>query len=96
MAVVDDLVVGHAMATVKDCPPVFETKRQGYVQDFVVSANYRRQGIGQKLYDRIEAWFREQGIDRVEVTAAVTNEVSRSFWRKMGYLDYVERLAKPL
>ena len=38
------------------------------------------------------AWFRSLGIPYVEVNVSVKNELARTFWRKQGYADFLERL----
>ena len=88
--------VGYCMAAVLDYPPVMETKRHGLIQDVAVTGRCRRNGIGERMVRRTEAWIRARGVRRIELHVATTNEISRAFWRKMGFSEYVERLAKTL
>ena len=48
--------------------------------------------MGTLLLDGVHAWFKTKGLPYAEVTAAVRNQVSRGFWRRQGYADFVERL----
>lgn len=52
---------------------------------------HRRSGIGAKLVHEMLRLFRERGIRRVEVTAADSNEAATAFWRKMGFVPYVQK-----
>ena len=89
-------VVGYCLATVMDYPPVFEVKRYGFIQDISVTGSCRRRGIGAKLLERTEVWFKERGVRRVELQALLANEVSQSFWRARGYAPYLSRFAKDI
>jgi ribosomal protein S18 acetylase RimI-like enzyme len=92
VAVVDKLVVAYSMATVMDYPPVFEIKKYGFIQDAAVTRAHRRRGIGTKLFERMQAWFKGRGVIRIELQALSNNEVSQAFWRKMGFMDYLQRM----
>ena len=85
-------LVGYALATILENPPVVPNQFFGYVSELSVTASHRRKGVGTLLLDGIHAWFKTKGLPYAEVTAAVRNEISRGFWRRQGYSDFVERL----
>jgi GNAT superfamily N-acetyltransferase len=89
-------IVGYCLATVMDYPPVFNVRKFGFIQDMAVTAAHRRRGIGTKLLERLEIWFKERGVRRIELQALIGNEVSQSFWRKRGYEPYLNRCARNL
>jgi ribosomal protein S18 acetylase RimI-like enzyme len=88
----DGTIVGYCLAFIANYPPVFEKEVRGDIADLAVTENYRRTGVGEKLCKEIQHWFKEKKVQRIEVRVAVTNEVSTSFWRKMGYRPYLEIL----
>jgi GNAT superfamily N-acetyltransferase len=81
-------VVAHILATIQSYPPAFEIKRYGLVNDLAVASAYRRIGIGQHLFDMAKDCFRKRGMKRIEIEVVVANEVSKSFWGKMGLKPY--------
>ena len=85
-------LVGYALATILENPPIVNHQFYGYVSEMAVAASRRRSGVGTLLLDGIHAWFRTKGLPYVEVTAGVRNDVSRNFWRRQGYSEFVERL----
>ena len=85
-------LVGYALATILENPPVVPNQFFGYVSELSVTASHRRTGVGTLLLDGVHAWFRAKGLPYAEVTASVRNEISRNFWRGQGYSDFVERL----
>ena len=85
-------VVGYALATILENPPIVMHQFYGYVAEMAVAAARRRSGVGTLLLDGVHAWFRTKGLPYAEVTASARNQVSRGFWRKQGYSDFVERL----
>jgi GNAT superfamily N-acetyltransferase len=62
----------------------------------VVHSDYRRSGIGHALMVWAESWSREQGCDRVEITARKERSDSLGFLLKLGYEDTSRRFFKHL
>ena len=96
VATVGDQVIGYCSATTMSYPPIYQNPRYGYIQDIAVTEAYRRHGMGQQLFARMVAWFREKNVSRLELEVAVTNEVSQAFWEKMGFKDFTKKLAMNL
>jgi GNAT superfamily N-acetyltransferase len=86
--------VGYCLAFLNTCPPVITSTRYGLVQDMAVTRDRRGRGVGRRLYEAAEAWFRERGVDRVELDVAVSNPEAGAFWRRMGCRPFQERLVK--
>jgi ribosomal protein S18 acetylase RimI-like enzyme len=82
-------IVGYCLAKKMQDPKVFKERDFGMIFDLAVTKNYRRIGIGEKLYQEAELWLKTQGMHRIEIRVVITNEVSVSFWNKMGYCPYV-------
>lgn len=59
----------------------------GYLADMYVLPEYRRQGIGSKLFDLAQRWFSENGITHVELNVLAKNLPGRSFWKSKGFED---------
>ncbi|HVP58537.1 MAG TPA: GNAT family N-acetyltransferase [bacterium] len=85
-------VIGYCLAVVAKSPPVVAERDHGTILDLAVTARYRRQGIGRRLYETALAWLVEHGMHRVELRAVVSNEVSTAFWKKLGFKAYIETL----
>lgn len=85
-------LVGYLLAKVAEMPPVFERKVCGQIFDLAVTKRFRRTEIGRRLFERAAEWFESRGIDRIELTVAVSNPVSTAFWRRLGFKRYTERL----
>jgi ribosomal protein S18 acetylase RimI-like enzyme len=83
-------VVGYIFAMIQDYPPAFEVKKFGFICDLAVASGYRRTGIGMHLVNIAKDWFVKKGMNRAEIGVAVTNEISTSFWEKMGFKPYKE------
>lgn len=96
VAEVDGKVVGYALGIVRQHPPVFARRTYGEINDIAVSSEYRRRGVGQALFERLQQWFKSRGIERIETRVATSNEVSSTFWRKMGFKLYLETLVKEI
>lgn len=89
-------VVGYCQGMAGKHPPLLGIDEYGQICDFAVLESYRRQGIGQRMLEKMLEWFWSHGLLRVEVRCSVHNEISRSFWRKMGFEPYMETLFRQL
>lgn len=85
-------LVGYVLGLILENPPVVPWTQFGYVSELAVTASSRRRGAGAALVAAIHAWFRSRGLPYVEVNVSVRNAMSRAFWRKAGYADFLERL----
>jgi ribosomal protein S18 acetylase RimI-like enzyme len=89
-------LIGQIMGVLRSAYPVFEPERYGYVTDIVVDPTARRSGVGRALFEALRAWFREQEASHLELQVAHRNPVSQSFWRAMGFTDFMDTLRKDL
>jgi GNAT superfamily N-acetyltransferase len=92
VAVVDGSTVGYMMGIIKQNPPVFKMTQFGEIMDACVTANFRRQHIGERIFAEMKQWFSQKGITRLDVNAAAKNPVSMKFWQKMGFQPYLNHM----
>lgn len=85
-------IVGFISGSINEGPPVLKARRFGWVSDAHVDGDYRRQGIGERLFERAREWFCDRGIPVIQLNVSPGNPVAESFWRKMGFRDHLERL----
>jgi ribosomal protein S18 acetylase RimI-like enzyme len=56
------------------------------LESMYVIREYRSQGVGERLVKEFLGWCREQGAERVSVTAYAANEGAVSFYKRLGFL----------
>jgi len=83
----DDKAVGFIDAHLKERPPIFKQRVQGYIANVFVLPEVRGKGIGRKLVEGAIVWLRDQGALDVELSVAERNESGRSFWQNLGFRD---------
>lgn len=94
VAVENGRLIGYCTATVAEYPPVLERGRYGFIQDIAVTECCRGQGVGTRFVTRAELWFHRQGVTRIELHVASTNEVSQAFWNRLGFKEYLRTLTR--
>jgi GNAT superfamily N-acetyltransferase len=67
---------------------VIAPQAQGAINAIGVTANARRQGIGEMLFEEAMEWFREQGLAVVKAGWAIANPLSAPFWIAQGFRPY--------
>ena len=88
----DGEVVGFALGHVCLNPPVLAPRRYGLISDAFVEEDERRRGAGEALFNALLLWFRAVGVQELQLNAAHLNPIAQSFWRKMGFSDFLDRL----
>lgn len=83
--------IAYVLALVLENPPVLAVRRYAFVSELAVTADARRRGIGTRLLDAVHAWCAGKGVNVAEVNVAAGNPAAQAFWKKRGYLGFVER-----
>jgi len=93
VALDESRAVGFSISQANEYPPIWvEREKYGFIDTMAITADHRRQGIGEQMLDRMFEWFALHGIDRIELTVAARNQVGYSFWRKHDFHDFAHRL----
>nr|WP_255695456.1 GNAT family N-acetyltransferase [Salinicoccus sp. ID82-1] len=51
----------------------------------VVDQDYRKQGIGQQVYDQAVAYVKDRGIQKIRLSVIKDNEPAIKMWEKQGF-----------
>ena len=62
-------------------------RRVGAVHEIVVLPEFRGRGIGKALMGKVIDYFREKGLDRVELWVGDENSRAMEFYRKLGFKE---------
>ncbi len=68
----------------------------GYISDIVVSESYRRQGIGQQLFNEAMSHIKATQVKRVHIGVLLANSETKNFYAKNGFKDYSVEMTKEL
>jgi N-acetylglutamate synthase len=59
--------------------------RRGYLQHLVVKQEFRRKGIGEKLFRQCIDALKETGIDKTHIFVFRNNDLAHDFWMNRGW-----------
>lgn len=88
--------LAYVLALILENPPVVPVRRYGFISELAVAAGARRRGIGTRLLEEAHARLARQEVCLMEVNVAARNPVSKAFWKKRGYVEFVERYRRAL
>lgn len=74
-----------AMCSVQILISTAEGAKVGMVEDLIVSAAYRGQGIGKKLLRHLEKWAQQQGLKRLQLLADKNNQPGLDFYARQEW-----------
>ena len=76
-------IVGHTL--LGQTLPFYSSKPYGFVFDVYVAERARRQGVGRQLLEFAFKHFRDQGLEKVKLEVAESNEKAKPLYAKMGF-----------
>jgi ribosomal protein S18 acetylase RimI-like enzyme len=79
----DNRVLG--MCTVQTLISTAEGGAVGLLEDLVVAADFRYQGVGAKLLAEVVNWAECQGLKRLQLLADKNNRPALDFYQKQGW-----------
>lgn len=80
----DKQLVGYCLAT-KKVYPVENPKVTGCINGIYVSPKFRKAGVGRKLYQLAEQWFKKEEINFVELYHMMNDSRAEAFWESFGF-----------
>jgi GNAT superfamily N-acetyltransferase len=78
---------GFASCRLRVLPPYFGGALVGSIGEVCVGAASRRGRVGRRLIEEALAWFRGQGVRRVELQVLADNPDARRFYRELGWRE---------
>lgn len=63
----------------------FKAPKRGRITEFVVDKNHRRNKIGEKLFNAMEKYLKDNGCKSILIGVFAYNETARKFYEKKGY-----------
>lgn len=90
VAVEDQEIHGFLLARQELLPAWFGGSKLGLVRYLAVKQGQQERGVGKALVASTLAWFREQGIYRIELYV-LDGLPASTFWKKSGFKPLMER-----
>lgn len=88
IAVVADKVVGYVHANNYD---LLYSPHLKNIMGIAVSSDYKRNGIGKMLLDKIEKWARDTGAYGIRLVSGSTRAGAHAFYMNCGYIGSKEQ-----
>ncbi|HEX7042908.1 MAG TPA: GNAT family N-acetyltransferase [Patescibacteria group bacterium] len=88
-------MVGYICGEVKD-RKVRVMDKEGYINDWFVSKNFRNKGVGMALYKRLVEDFKNAGCNRLGLLSNVNNKNTIAFYHKLGFIDDSVNMVKKI
>ena len=77
VAELDDKMAGYCI--------VYFVLDEGEIARIAVDKDFRRQGVGRKLFQHVEKACEEKGITRLMLDVRESNESARKFYKSLGF-----------
>ena len=84
VAEVDERIVGMITVHPYWPAPIYEERKEAYINDIIVHPDYRGRGIARKLVKAVQEWAQERAISRIRAGVIAANPEALAFWKKIG------------
>lgn len=74
----------------------YSCPKKGFVAELIVSKNARSGGIGTKLLNKMEEYFKSINCEYCQIDVFASNENAKKFYQKKGYQDRMVTMFKKL
>lgn len=74
----------------------YSCPKKGIISELIVNKNYRKDGIGTKLVDFMEEYFKSIGCEYIQLDVFAYNDSAKKFYYKNGYEDRMITVFKKL
>lgn len=85
IALENNKIIGYTIGILKGEHPIFEFPKIGFIDDTYINLEYHNKGIGSALIAKLQFWFKENKIDRVDLKVFNLNQNGIKFWKKIGF-----------
>ncbi len=85
LAAYEESPVGYVFAYVEHKNKKIWRYDFGKIADIYVVPESRRQGIGKKLMEAAEEWFKQRGVSEIILEVSCKNEAAIEFYKKLGF-----------
>lgn len=80
----DNKIVGFALMSLMNTNFCYHTEKCLYLEEFFVQPEYRRKGLGKKLFQHMAKIALSKGCNRMEWFAVKGNEIASQFYEALG------------
>ena len=100
LAIEEDKVIGLIMGCIPQYDEYdyldYKCPRRGEITELIVTDKVRSNGVGRKLMDKMEEYFKSVGCEYVLVDVFGYNEKGINFYNKNGYRTRMETMIKKI
>lgn len=90
-------LAGFIICTIEHNQPDRLPERHATVGHLFVDPDYRRKGIGRKLFESVAGWATAQdNVSHFEMPVLAADSSAAEFWRALGFTPFIQRLWAPL
>ena len=100
LAIEDGKVIGLIIGCVKPYDEYdyldYKCPKRGNITELIVSKNSRSGGVGKKLINKMEEYFKSIGCEYVIVDVFAYNDIGKNFYNKKNYHTRMETRIKKI
>lgn len=74
----------------------YKCPKRGEITELIISKNSRSAGVGQKLMNKMEQYFKKEGCEYIHIDVFAYNKNAINFYNKQGYHNRMHNMIKKI
>lgn len=89
LAIVNENIIGFSLIYIKEVKELslLVPCKYAYIQDFIITEEYRKKGYGTELLNASKKWAEEHACEYLRLSVMPTNEAGIRFYKKNGLCE---------
>ena len=94
VADIENKIIGHCIMKIRNIKnhPVMDDMINVEIDDMCIDQEYRRKGIGKKLFEEVEKYAKEIKAKNIELMVWEFNQEAKRFYEKLGMKTRISRM----
>jgi ribosomal protein S18 acetylase RimI-like enzyme len=90
----NEQIIGHCIINIRVIKDhhLFHDMKNIEIDDMCIDENYRRKGVGKKLFEEVEKYAKEIGVNNIELMVWEFNQSARKFYEYIGFKTRISRM----
>ena len=88
VAEANNKIIGTMRGAIQKAPPAVSYNKVGIISGVFIEEDYRKLGLGKKMFEELKKWFTKKKIRILEVEVNSDNKAAISVYKKFGFKEY--------
>ena len=92
----DEALAGYFLGMIDRAKPFVKPDKVGRISDAFIREAYRQSGWGRRMFEEMLDWFREKGVEYLELSVDARNRQGIEAWQSFGMEPFMIKMKRKI